>query len=89
MGIPKEDARYLLPNGQMTNLVMTMDLRELIHAASLRLCSKSQWEIRTLFRNLKKEVALKERFISSLLLPECKRLGYCPEEESCGLTPTR
>lgn len=89
MGISKEDARYLLPNAQTTNLVMSMNLRELIHTASLRLCTKSQWEIRYLFQRLKREVAGKERFISAFLVPKCKRLGYCPEENSCGLTPKR
>ena len=86
MGIPKEDARYVLPNAQTTNLVMSMDLRELIHAASLRLCNKSQWEIRSLFTLIKKEIAKKERFISTLLVPKCTLMEYCPEENSCGLT---
>lgn len=89
MGISKEDARYILPNAQTTNLVMSMDLRELTHAASLRLCNKSQWEIRFLFQQVRKEVAKREKFISALLVPKCKHLGYCPEEESCGLTPKR
>jgi thymidylate synthase (FAD) len=89
MGISKEDARYILPNAQTTNLVMSMDLRELIHAASLRLCSKSQWEIRFLFRKLRRELAKREKFISTLLIPKCKHLGYCPEEHSCGLTPQK
>jgi thymidylate synthase (FAD) len=66
-----------------------MDLRELIHAASLRLCSKSQWEIRFLFTLIKKEIAKSERYISTLLVPKCKVMEYCPEEESCGLTPKR
>ncbi len=89
MEITKEDARYVLPNAQTTNLVMSMDLRELIHAASLRLCSKSQWEIKSLFQQVKNEVAKRERFISTLIVPKCKHLGYCPEEESCGLTSKR
>jgi len=89
MGISKEDARYVLPNAQTTNLVMTMDLRELVHAASLRLCSRSQWEIRTLFQKVKREVAKKERFVATLLVPKCKHMGYCPEEDSCGLTPKK
>jgi thymidylate synthase (FAD) len=89
MGIPKEDARYILPNAQTTNLVMSMDLRELIHAASLRLCNKSQWEIRSLFTLIKKEIAKSERFISTLLVPKCEVMEYCPEEDSCGLTQKR
>lgn len=47
--IPKEDARYVLPNATMTRLVMTVNLRELIHIFQLRMCAKAQWEIRELF----------------------------------------
>jgi thymidylate synthase, flavin-dependent len=45
-GIPEEDARYVLPNGVNTNLVVTMNARELYNFFGLRLCSRAQWEIR-------------------------------------------
>ncbi|MUN28364.1 FAD-dependent thymidylate synthase [Sulfuracidifex metallicus] len=45
-GVPEEDARYLLPNGVNTNVVVTMNARELYNFFSLRLCSRAQWEIR-------------------------------------------
>ena len=45
-GVPEEDARYVLPNGVNTNIVVTMNARELYNFFSLRLCSRSQWEIR-------------------------------------------
>jgi thymidylate synthase (FAD) len=45
-GVPAEDARYLLPNGITTSLVMTMNARELRHFISLRTCNRAQWEIR-------------------------------------------
>jgi len=38
MGIPKEDARFILPHGAETRLVMTMNARELHHFFALRLC---------------------------------------------------
>ncbi len=43
MGIPAEDARYLLPNGCTTNITVTMNARELLHFFSLRCCSRAQW----------------------------------------------
>ena len=46
MGIPPEDARYLLPNGCTTNITITMNARELLHFFSLRCCNRAQWEIR-------------------------------------------
>jgi len=48
MGIPKEDARFLLPNATATRLVMTMNFRELRHFFKVRLAKQAQWEIREL-----------------------------------------
>src|SRR3990170_7810880 len=49
-GIPGEDARFVFPNGTRTNLVMTTNLRALIHMSGLRPCTMAQWEIRRLFQ---------------------------------------
>src|SRR5688572_19865077 len=49
-GIPGEDARFVFPNATRTNLVMTTNLRALIHMSGLRLCTMAQWEIRRLFQ---------------------------------------
>ena len=46
MGIPKEDARFLLPNATATRLVVTMNFRELRHFFKVRLAPAAQWEIR-------------------------------------------
>lgn len=56
LGIPEEDARYILPNACCTNMVVTMDLRELSHACGLRRCSRAQWEIRELFDAMAEQV---------------------------------
>jgi len=47
-GIPAEDARYLLPNAMETKIVVTMNVRELLHFFELRCCNRAQWEIRDL-----------------------------------------
>ena len=88
-GIPEEDARYILPNATTSNIVVTMNLRELIHVAGLRLCFRAQWEIRRAVALMKWEVKKVNPFLSSFLVPRCVRLGYCPEKESCGLMPRR
>ncbi len=82
--IPLEDARFILPNAIKTNIVMTMNLRELIHAASLRLCNRAQWEIRELFGQIKAEIAKVDKFLAEMLVPKCEHLGCCPEPDSCG-----
>lgn len=48
LGVPKEDARYILPQAVATDLYVTCNLRSLIHLANERLCLKAQWEIRDL-----------------------------------------
>jgi len=89
MGIPKEDARYILPNATISNIVMTMNYREILHTASLRLCPRAQWEIRELFGWIKWEIKKVSRFLASFIMPRCISLGYCPEEKSCGLMPKK
>jgi thymidylate synthase (FAD) len=46
VGVPAEDARYLLPNAMETKIVVTMNIRELLHFLELRCCRRAQWEIR-------------------------------------------
>ncbi|BBG24267.1 FAD-dependent thymidylate synthase [Sulfuracidifex tepidarius] len=55
-GVPEEDARYVLPNGVNTNIVITMNARELYNFFSLRLCSRAQWEIRKIAWSMLEEV---------------------------------
>lgn len=43
--IPKEDARYVLPTAEETQLIMTMNARSFIHMLNLRCCKRAQWEI--------------------------------------------
>ena len=56
-GMKPEDARYLLPEATKTNLVMTMNARNLFHLFDMRLDKAAQWEIRELMREVKKQAA--------------------------------
>lgn len=48
-GVPIEDQRYYMPQGQTTRLLLTMNVRELIDVFfPLRLHETAQWEIREL-----------------------------------------
>lgn len=51
-GIPSEDARFVLPQGVTTDLIMTANARELRHFFRLRLALGAQWEIRELARRM-------------------------------------
>ncbi|MGV9197482.1 MAG: FAD-dependent thymidylate synthase [Promethearchaeia archaeon] len=48
LGIKKEDARYILPNGTTSEIVLTANFRELRHFVQLRGDKAAQWEIRYL-----------------------------------------
>jgi thymidylate synthase (FAD) len=92
-GIPGEDARFVFPNATRTNLVMTANLRALIHMSGLRLCTMAQWEIRRLFQLIRHEVFAVSPFLGSFLAPKCVPLGYCDEmgnrDEHCPIRPHR
>ena len=45
-GVAIEDARYILPNGQMTAIMITVNARSLMHILRMRLDPAAQWEIR-------------------------------------------
>jgi thymidylate synthase (FAD) len=47
-GVPKEDARYILPSAIKTKLVMTVSARSLMHLVWQRTALQAQWEIREL-----------------------------------------
>ena len=68
-GVPNEDARYILPNACTTSLYLSCNLRELIHIANERLCSRAQWEIRELVQEM---VALVDPKLQFMLVPKCK-----------------
>jgi thymidylate synthase (FAD) len=90
-GIPAEDARFVFPNATRTNLVMTTNLRALIHMSGLRLCTMAQWEIRRLFQLIRHEIFQVSPFLGSFLAPKCVALGYCDEmgnrDEHCPIRP--
>lgn len=59
-GVPKEDARMILPNACTTSIIVTMNVRSLLNFFKHRDCKRAQWEIRGLAQEMMricKEVA--------------------------------
>jgi thymidylate synthase (FAD) len=52
LGMPPEDARFVLPIGTGVNVVMSMNARMLMHVADMRAAADAQWEIRGLTEEL-------------------------------------
>jgi len=80
-GVPEEDARYILPNAAKTNIVITMNARELRHFFNLRCCERAQWEIREMATEMLKQAKKVAPVIFENAGPSCVELGYCPEKE--------
>ncbi|MDG7000896.1 MAG: FAD-dependent thymidylate synthase [Nitrososphaerota archaeon] len=58
--VPKEDARFVLPQSIGTKLVITANARSLMHFFYLRMATQAQWEIREL---------------AGLMLQECRKVA--------------
>lgn len=79
-----EDARFVLPGACETRMMVTMNVRELRHFFSLRMCSRAQWEIRALATEMHRLCMEVAPALFANAGPGCLR-GACPEgEKSCG-----
>jgi thymidylate synthase (FAD) len=61
-GVPKEDARYILPNATVSEIVVSANFRELRHIFEVRCVERAHWEIREIclemLRIMKKEAPI-------------------------------
>jgi thymidylate synthase (FAD) len=55
-GVPKEDARFVLPNACETSLIMTINARSLRNFFKLRMDKHAQWEIRELAMSMYNQI---------------------------------
>ena len=79
-----EDARFVLPNACETRILLTMNVRELWHFFSLRMCDRAQWEINELATRMHRLCMETAPALFREAGPACLR-GKCPEgEKSCG-----
>lgn len=93
LGIPAEDASYILPFGMESKMVDKRNLRNFIDMSRNRKCVRALWEFREGFDDIC--FALKqygwdhgshewETVIDTQFMPKCEALGYCPEKRGCG-----
>jgi thymidylate synthase (FAD) len=83
-GIPAEDARYVLPNACISKIVITMNIRELLHFFEVRCCHRAQWEIQDLANRMLALVEPTAPFIFMDAGAACRR-GPCTEGKmTCG-----
>ncbi|MHB8171907.1 MAG: FAD-dependent thymidylate synthase [Thermincolia bacterium] len=84
--VPKEDARYVLPNACETKLVATFNCRSLYNFFQHRCCRRAQWEIRELAHKILSEVKKVAPRLFARAGAMCINDRVCPEGSmSCGL----
>lgn len=93
MGIPAEDASYVLPFGMESKMVDKRDLRNLIDMSRNRMCVRALWEYREGFDaicdgliqyGLDNGSREWQTIVTTQMKPKCDVLGYCPEKHGCG-----
>lgn len=78
-----EIARTILPIGISTKCSFAVNLEGLIHLANVRLCNRAELPIRTIVKEMVRQVVEVEPRYKPFLVPNCKKLGYCPEGKDC------
>jgi thymidylate synthase (FAD) len=83
--VPKEDARYVLPNACETKIVCTFNARSLLNFFAHRCCNRAQWEIRELANEMLNQVRGVAPCLFAKAGAPCEVDGACPEGKmSCG-----
>jgi len=86
LGVPYEDARYVLPQAIKTRIIVSMNARELVEVfLPLRMCSRAQWEIRMIAWNIWRELATLHPRIFKYTGPRCVLSENKVRREICSL----
>ena len=83
-GIPNEDARMILPNACSTSIMVSMNARSLVEAATLRTCNRAQWEIRQMFKLMRDSIKDVYPHVWEKCFPNCTKKCGCLEAKPCG-----
>ncbi len=79
-----EDARFVLPNGCETKIIVTMNARSLMNFFHHRCCNRAQWEIRDVAQEMLRLCREAAPALFSHAGPSCVN-GKCPEGSmTCG-----
>ena len=80
-----EIARTVLPIGQAMSYNIAFNIEGLMRLANVRLCNRAEYPIRTISKMMIDEVIKAEPRYKPYLVPQCIKLGKCPEgKHTCG-----
>jgi len=78
-GMPKEEARQLLPNAKCVNLVWTINARSLINFLNQRMCKRNVSEMRIFAEKIRTLAKIWWPTLFMLVGPDCKMKGGCTQ----------
>jgi thymidylate synthase (FAD) len=76
-GIKAENARYILPEGSCSKIVVSMNLRSLLNFFHTRLCDSAQEEIRFVAKCMADLVIKEFPWLKGYVGPKCVRDDKC------------
>ncbi len=80
-GVPKEDARQVLPNATETHLIWTANLEGIVNFVKARACRVNTEEIKQIASQVRREVLKDIPEMAKYLGPTCLTQGMCFEGE--------
>lgn len=85
LGMPRQDARGVIPTNVLTNIIMKVDLRSLHQMAEVRLCTRTQGEYQDVFREMRQRVIEVHPWAEDFIQVYCVNHGTCcfPRYEKC------
>lgn len=88
-GVPRGEARYVLPEGTATNIIMKVDLRTLHEMAKVRLCVRTQGEYQRVFKEMVARVLDVHPYFKDFMKVACAIDGICafPNYKECPIQP--
>lgn len=93
LGIPFQDASYILPKSMATDIVVHTNYRELQGFMTNRLSNTMHWEINEVARRMRALVKSVYPIFGIWLMPACERAGVCQSQGTlfppCGKLPLR
>ncbi|MGL5594664.1 MAG: FAD-dependent thymidylate synthase [Cetobacterium sp.] len=91
LGVPFQDARYIIPHGATSSIVWAVDLLSLKRFCSIRMGNFMSWEINTLAKAIREEIKQIYPKIANILKPNCENVKKCISFgnlfEGCGKFP--
>lgn len=84
-GVKPEDARSILPTNVATSIIVKANLRTLSDMGKLRLCTRTQGEYQTIFREIRERVIEVHPWAEDFIEVHCVAHGVCafPNFQDC------